>query len=196
MSNNAMFVRSGPEPTDNSTIFTEGDFRSLNSDIVDQYTRRRNELLEYVVLVEEDQDMNDFANASPLFAKLSYGMRKASEANAWMMKLKNDAKTELYRARGSAALDKFNNFIDQTMAGEKITATTKEILRKQYVEIDQSVLDANRVLGIYSAMEREFENLHGEFTRAIAMLKASMFRMRQDADNLSMSGANSTIERN
>lgn len=148
-----------------------------------EYERRVDELLKYASLAENVQDINDEAYRIKLFSKLSYGLRKSSEALSWALLFQKESVRERKEAESIALLDDFGNYlIEKKNEGKDIKAT--DTMRKAYVHINPRVKVAYQKEAVADAFVNQFSSLRSEFFMALSSLKSMAYGYR-DADHLS-----------
>lgn len=140
------------------------------------------ELQQYLVLVENPQDVNEFT-APKLLAQLSYGFRKAGEYLALAKYSHKSARNDRKRAEAIAALDNFREYVAKRK-GEGVDMKVTEPVRDHYVQIDPEVIRASAMEALFEAKVVQLDTIKMEFLMAISTTKAIAYG-HKDSDMIS-----------
>lgn len=153
-----------------------------------QYDEKAGHLRSILVLAENPIDLNDENQKRIIFARLSYGLRKAGEMLGWVRFHYKQAKSDCKRAAAVAALEEYTDYlVSKRQSDDKLKATEK--MREFYVGMSETVRAANSREAMLEAMEIQASTMKLEFMMSISTLKAMAYGMR-DSDFMSGSAAN------
>lgn len=166
------------------------DFPGVDQRLYDAFSKRREELLPLCALTENVEDQRDEHARLVMFAKMSYGLRKAGEALSWALYQQKICKIEKEHAKGVAALDEFGSYLlDRKTAGKDFKATDK--MRDLYVSVNDNVMRAAKKEAFGDAMVEQFSTIRSQFIQSISTIRAMCYGMK---DSSYMSGASVNIE--
>lgn len=168
-----------------------GVFSGVEKGIYDSFTKLREELLPICALTENVEDHRDEHARLVMFAKMSFGLRKAGEALAWALYQQKLCKIEKEKAKGLAALDEFGGFLlERKNDGKDHKATDK--MRDLYVAINDGVVRAAKKEAFADAMVEQFSTIRTQFIQSISTIRAMCYGQK---DSSYMSGASVNIEK-
>jgi hypothetical protein len=167
------------------------DFPGVDKALYEAFATRRAELLPFCALTENVEDHRDEHARLVLFAKMSYGLRKAGEAMSWALYHQKMCKIDKEKAKGVAALDEFGKWLlDRKNDGKESKATDK--MRELYVSINDDVMRAAKREAFADAMVEQFSTIRSQFYQSISTIRAMCYGQK---DSSYMSGASVNIER-
>lgn len=180
------------QDTQKSESYLESeDFPGVDKVFYEAFKLRREELLPLCALTENVEDHRDEHARLVMFAKMSYGLRKAGEALAWGLYQQKLCKIEKERAKGVAALDEFGAFLlERKNDGKDSKATDK--MRELYVAINDGVLRAAKKEAFADAVVEQFSTIRSQFIQSISTIRAMCYGQK---DSSYMSGASVNIEK-
>lgn len=160
------------------------------SDITNEQITSQNigELSAYLALAENPHQNVGREGASALLAKLSYGMRRATELYSAAVYYLTIAEGSLEEAEGTAALDRFYAFVDAKKASGIEMKVTEE-LRKAYVKTDSEVLAGIERVAAMKGLVIQFKGMANELNMRLSSIKAAAYGYKDEA---SLSGAASS----
>lgn len=141
-----------------------------------------NELQEYLVLVENPQDVNEYT-APKLLAQLSYGFRKAGEYLGLARYSYKSARNARKRAEAIAAIDNIRDYVAKRKS-EGVDIKITEPVRDHYINIDPDVIKASAMEALFEAKMEQLNTIKMEFLMAISTTKAIAYG-HKDSDMLS-----------
>ena len=167
------------------------DFPGVDKSLYNAFAKRREELLPFCALTENVEDHRDEHARLVLFAKMSYGLRKAGEAMSWALYHQKMCKIDKEKAKGVAALDEFGSWLlSRKNDGKDAKATDK--MRDLYVSISDDVMRAAKREAFADAMVEQFSTIRSQFYQSISTIRAMCYGQK---DSSYMSGASVNIER-
>jgi hypothetical protein len=147
------------------------------------YNERMEVLISYVVIAERTFDLADERLRQQMFAKLSYGLRKAGEWLGWARYHQSMAKSRRKQAEAIASLEGFGKYLSQKKgSGEEVKAT--ESVRSHYIQINPEVMLACSKEALMDAIVEQLMTVKLEFIQAISTIKAMAWGMK-DSDFMS-----------
>jgi hypothetical protein len=153
------------------------------------YLERVEILRSYLVLAENPADLMDENYRKNVFAKLSYGMRKAGDYLGWGRYHLRVAYGDRKRAEAIAALDEFGAYLASRKATDKEVKATDKV-RDFYVHINTGVTQAVAREAFMEAVVEQLSTMKQEFMMAISTIKAMAYGNR---DSDFMSGASVAV---
>jgi hypothetical protein len=147
------------------------------------YNERVDILRSYLMLAENPIDLQDENYRRTIFAKLSYGMRKAGEYLGQAKYHQRMAYARRKQAEAIAALDEFGKYLAQGKADGKDIKPTVDI-RAHYVNIDPGVMAASAKEAYIDAIIEQLSTMKMEFMMAISTIKAVAYGIK-DSDYMS-----------
>jgi len=168
------------------------DIKAFDVNIAKMFQNKAVELRKYAALIEGHYDLVDEVRRPMLFAQVSYGYRRASEAVSWALVLNKEAYRKRKRAEGIAFHDGFYHFAErQKEKNDRIVKETDKT-REWYIQMDPEVQKARREEALMAAILEQFSSLKFEFIQGSSALKA-MYYGNKDQSNINSATANWTI---
>jgi hypothetical protein len=166
------------------------EWQRIDPAMYSQYTKHCDTILEYLVMTEDPRLLGDESQRIILFAKLSFGLRKAGEAVRWTTYQQKVTYAQRKEAVGIAALDEYSSYLSEKRAeGQKERATNE--MRTYYTHVSKNVMQANRKEAMVNAMHEHLLGLKYQFAQAISTLRSIHYSSK---DSSLMSSASVNIE--
>lgn len=173
------------KPKEESPLSLE--MEAIDPEFTKLYNERVDILRSYLVLAENPADLQDENFRRTVFAKLSYGLRKAGDYLGWALYHQRMAYAKRKQAEAVAALDQFGGWLEgRKAAGVEAKATVD--VRAHYVNIDPGTIAAAAREALMDAAVQQLSTMKSEFTMAITTIRALMYGGR-DSDYMSGSAA-------
>lgn len=183
--------------TDDKKLEEENDddlvmeIKKIDIDIGRKFENRMEELRRYAILAENPRDIEDENNRILLFSKLSYGLRRAGEAEAWALLLRNKSKILRKEAEAYAHISSVSDWVDQQKKTDpKFKPDVK--MKAHYINTIDSVKIANRTEAVSEAILKNVEIMKTEFIQAISTLRAMCYG-HKDSNYLSSAASTEPV---
>ena len=161
------------------------DYAKVDAEITKNYENRVEELNELLALAENPADIGDETRRVVIFAKLSYGLRKAGEAVAWSTYYQKMAYVERKNAEAVAAMDEYQEYLASKKQDGKTERATNE-MRNYYVHLSGNVMKANKKEALVNAIHEHLTTIRAQFLQAISTMRSMSYGIK---DSSYMSGS-------
>jgi hypothetical protein len=181
--------KGGPYKPD-STIVPGDSFRALIDEIDPIKTdaaKSNKYFLDTKVLdscISQAENLTDMLHSEVMALKivgmLSFGLRKSGELLADAIYKQKQAKAEVKRAQGIAALETFGSYIREKKE-DGIEVKMTDSTRGHYINIDEDVLRSLEKEALCEAIVAQLDTYKTQFTMAMSAVKAMISKQRSDS---------------
>lgn len=169
----------------------DSDFSKIDPALFGEYNDKVDILMKYLALTEDATVLGNEKERVLLFARLSFGLRKAGEALSWITYHQKVAYAQRKEAEGIAAIDEYTSYLEQKRSEGKTERATNE-MRNYYVNTSGNVMKANKKEAMVNAMYEHLSTIKYQFVQSISTLRAIHYSSK-DSSMMSSASVNTDL---